>query len=167
MNDDFVSLYTYVRWADRKILEGCRKLSPEQYVAEPAPGWASVRATLVHLAVVTEGWLRGLTGEEVGQGLTEADLPTLAEAARWLERAYGHVDGLLAGMTPEWLATPMNLRGGGRSAVLPPWVVLRHVANHGTYHRGQIASKLKRFGVDPPQTDFVFWAFEKLAAAPK
>ena len=27
------------RWADRRVLEACRKLTAEQYVAEPAPGW--------------------------------------------------------------------------------------------------------------------------------
>ena len=45
---------------------------------------------------------------------------------------------------------------------LLPWVVLRYVVNHTTYHRGQIASKLKRFGVQLPETDLVFWAMEQI-----
>jgi uncharacterized damage-inducible protein DinB len=40
-------------------------------------------------------------------------------------------------------------------------VVLRHVVNHTTYHRGQVASKLKRFGVVQPETDLVVWAIER------
>ena len=36
MNDDLVSLFAYNRWADRRMLDACRKLSPEQYAAEPA-----------------------------------------------------------------------------------------------------------------------------------
>jgi uncharacterized damage-inducible protein DinB len=165
MHDDFLSLYAYNHWANRRVLEACAKLTQEQYVAEPAPGWASIRATVVHLAVVTEGWLRGLTGEVVGAGSTEADLPTLEDAERLLDRAYQNFDELLPLMTPEWLATPMTLRGGGRSAVLPPWAVLRHVVNHATYHRGQIASKLKRFGIEQPATDFIFWMFEQTPPA--
>ena len=43
MNDDFASLYAYNRWADARVLDACRKLSPQQYAAEPAPGWSSVR----------------------------------------------------------------------------------------------------------------------------
>ena len=43
---------------------------------------------------------------------------------------------------------------------MPPWVVLRHIVNHSSYHRGQVASKLKRFDIDPPKIDMVFWAFE-------
>jgi DinB family len=52
------------------------------------------------------------------------------------------------------------VRGRTRTATLPPWVVLRQVVNHTTYHRGQMASKLKRFGVVQPETNLVFWAFE-------
>jgi uncharacterized damage-inducible protein DinB len=162
MNDDFLSLFAYNRWADRRVLEACRKLTPEQYVAEPTPGWASVRSSIVHIAVVTEGWLRGLAGETVERGQTEEELPTLDDAERLLDRAYRTVDGLLPGLTPERLAAPQTLRGGGRTAVLPPWAVMRHVVNHASYHRGQVASKLKRLGVEPPATDFIFWAFEQV-----
>lgn len=33
--------------------------------------------------------------------------------------------------------------------------VLTHVANHGTYHRAQIASRLKEIGLVPPVTDYI------------
>jgi uncharacterized damage-inducible protein DinB len=162
MNDDFHALYAYNRWADRRVLEACRKLTAEQYVAEPAPGWSSVRSSIVHIAVVTEGWLRGLTGESVQSFPTEAELPAVDDAERLLDRANGILDQILPTLTPERLATPQTMRGGGRTAFLPPWVVLRHIVNHSTYHRGQVASKLKRLGVEPPATDFIFWVFERM-----
>lgn len=165
MNDDFVSLFAYNRWADRRILAACRSLSAEQYAAEPIPGWSSVRSSLVHIAIVTEGWLRGLTGEAVEGVPTEEDLPTVDDAERLLDRAHGILDDLLPTLTPERLATPMTLRGRGQTAVLPPWAVLRHLVNHATYHRGQVASKLKRLGVEPPATDFIFWVFEQMPRA--
>jgi uncharacterized damage-inducible protein DinB len=163
MNDDFVSLYAYNRWADRHVLGACRKLSAEQYAAEPVPGWASVRSTVVHIAIVTEAWLRGLTGENVEGVPTEEEMPTVDDAERLLDRADAHFDRLVPRLTTEWVAAPMTLRGRGQTAVLPPWVVLRHLVNHATYHRGQVASKLKRHGVEPPATDLVFWAFEQMA----
>jgi uncharacterized damage-inducible protein DinB len=163
MKDDFSSLYAYNRWADRKILESCRKLTPEQYVAEPAPGWSSVQSTMAHIAIVTEGWLRGVAGETVDHFPTAADLPTVDDVERHLERAYKILDEVLPTLSTEQLATPRTFRGGGRSATLPPWVVLRHLVNHATYHRGQVASKLKRLGVEPPATDLVFWAFEQFS----
>lgn len=160
MKDDFTSLFTYNRWANDRVLEACRKLTPEQYAAEPFPGWSSVRSTIVHVAIATEGWLRGIGGINVQTVLTEAEMPTVDDAARLLEQADAHVAAFLATVTPEHLEQPVTLRRGTRSATLPPWVVLRHVVNHSTYHRGQVASKLKRFGIEQPATDLVFWTFE-------
>jgi uncharacterized damage-inducible protein DinB len=164
MNDDLVSLLAYNRWADRRMLDACRKLAPEQYAAEPVPGWASVRASVVHITSATFNWIRRLAGEEVVAPLTEADLPTLDDIERRLDRAYQLLDGLWPTATPEWLATPQSFTLRGKTWVLLPWVVLRHVVNHATYHRGQVASKLKRFGVEPPLTDLVFWAMEQTPA---
>jgi uncharacterized damage-inducible protein DinB len=162
MNDDFVSLFAFNRWADRLVLGACRKLTPEQYAAEPVPGWSSVRASVVHIAGVTQNWIRRVGGEAVSTALTEADLPTVEDAERHLDQAYLILDGLWPALTPERLATPQTFQGRGRTMVLPPWAVLRHVVNHATYHRGQIASKLKRFGVEQPATDFVFWVREQM-----
>jgi uncharacterized damage-inducible protein DinB len=162
VNDDFPTLFAYNRWADRLVLDACRRLTPEQYVAEPAPGWASVRSTIVHIAVVTEGWLRGLAGESVESVPTEAELTTVDDAERHLDRANQILEGLWPVLTPERLATPQTFRRGSRTAVLPPWALLRHLVNHSTYHRGQVASKLKRLGVEPPATDLVFWAFQQI-----
>ena len=162
MNDDLASLFAYNRWADRRVLDACRKLSPEQYAAEPAPGWSSVRASVVHIVSATSNWIRRVAGEEVAGVLTEADLPTVEDAERRLDQAYRTLDGLWPDLTPEHLAAPRPFQLRGKSWLLPPWVVLRHVVNHATYHRGQVASKLKRLGVEQPATDFFFWAFEQM-----
>ena len=42
--------------------------------------------------------------------------------------------------------------------------VFRHVVNHATYHRGQIAAKFGRLGATPPRTDLVVWAIEMEAS---
>jgi uncharacterized damage-inducible protein DinB len=41
MQDDVVALFAYNRWANTKVLDACRKLTADQYVAEPVPGWSS------------------------------------------------------------------------------------------------------------------------------
>jgi uncharacterized damage-inducible protein DinB len=162
MNDDFVSLYAYDRWANNRVLDACRKLTAEQYGAEPVPGWSSVRSTVYHIALVTDGWLRGLAADPDESVPAEADLPTVEDAARLLDRAYQRLDQLLPTMTTERLTTNVTLRRRGRTATLPPWALLRHLVNHSTYHRGQVASKLKRFGIEQPATDFVYWVFEQV-----
>ena len=84
------------------------------------------------------------------------------EAERLLDRANHIFDKLVPKLTPEWLATQRTIRSRFGCDDAPPWVVLRHIVNHSTYHRGQVASKLKRLGVEQAATDFVFWAFEQI-----
>jgi uncharacterized damage-inducible protein DinB len=162
MQDDFVTLFAFNRWANAKMLDACRKLTAEQYGAEPAPGWPPVRTTVWHIVIVTEGWLRALAGEVVQSFPAEAEVSTPDGAAGVLERAYRILDALLPTLTPEALTTPRTFSRRGWTAVFPPWVVLRHIVNHTTYHRGQVASKLKRFGVQQPETDLVYFALEQV-----
>jgi uncharacterized damage-inducible protein DinB len=110
MNDNFVSLFAYNRWADRRVLDACRKLTAEQYITEPVPGWSSVRSSIVHIAVVTEGWLSGFEGESDRDILTEANLPTVDDAEHLLDRANQVFEKLVPKLTPEWLATPLTMR---------------------------------------------------------
>jgi uncharacterized damage-inducible protein DinB len=161
MKDDFANLFAFNRWADGKVLDAVRQLTPPQYAAEPVPGWSSIRSTVAHIAIVTDGWIGGLAGRTADDGPSESSLATPDDAQRLLDRAYQTLDELLPALTPERLATPQLLRRGSRSATLPPWAVLRHVVNHASYHRGQIASKLKRFGVEQPATDLIFWVMEQ------
>lgn len=162
MQDDFVSLFAFNRWANSKMLDACRKLTPEQYAAEPAPGWSAVRSTVYHLTLVTDMWARTLAGDPDTSVPTEADVPGVDDAERILEQAYRLLDALLSKLGPEDLATPRRFSRPEWIVVVPPWVVLRYVVNHTTYYRGQIASKLARFGVQQPEADLVFWAAEQI-----
>lgn len=46
-----------------------------------------------------------------------------------------------------------NLKGEARSNSVRD--ILFHVANHSTYHRGQIAADLKQHGITPPISDYI------------
>ena len=162
MQDDVVALFAYDRWANRKVLDACRQLTAQQYGAEPVPGWSSVRSTISHIALATEFNLRTLAGDADESMPTEADLATVDDVARLLERAYRRFEELRPMLTPERLNTMLTLRWPGHTATLPQWALLRHIVNHSSYHRGQIASKLKRFGIEQPATDFFFWAIEQI-----
>ncbi|MGE5191563.1 MAG: DinB family protein [Deltaproteobacteria bacterium] len=162
MQDDILALFAYDRWANCKVLDACHKLTTEQFVAEPVPGWSSVRSTVYHIALATEFNLRTLAGDAHDPMPTEADLITVDDAVQLLERAYRRFEELRPAFTPERLNSLLTLRAVGRTFTLPRWAMLRHIVNHATYHRGQVASKLKRFGIEQPNTDFFFWVIEQV-----
>ena len=162
MQDEIVALFAYDRWANRKVLDACRQLTAEQYVAEPVPGWSSVRSTIFHIALATEFNLRTLASDPDDCFPTEADLATVDDVAQLLERAYRRFEELRPTLTPERLNTVLTLRAIGRTFTLPRWAMLHHIVNHATYHRGQVASKLKRFGIEQSITDFFWWVIEQV-----
>lgn len=49
-----------------------------------------------------------------------------------------------------------NSKGGISTSTIED--IFFHLANHGTYHRGQLALLFRQSGVtDPVRTDFIFW----------
>ena len=161
MVDDLPALFRFNRWADDRILAACRELAPADYHREPVPGWPPIHATLVHLAGSTSVWARRFHGE-TGLGPVEPDaLPTLDAVAELLGRAHDDLDRLVADLTPDRQAARWTYRNfRGETSTVPLWAALRHVVNHATYHRGQVAAKLGRLGARVPETDLVRWAIE-------
>jgi uncharacterized damage-inducible protein DinB len=165
MEDDLKSLLAYNRWANARVVEACRALGPGQYEQEPVPGWPSIRSTLVHQADATWIWARRISGEAVAARAAETDVPTLDAVAALLDRGHDAFDRLLDTLSPEQLGTVWSYRNfENQELALPLWAVLRHVVNHATYHRGQIAAKFGRLGATPAKTDLVLWAIEQTQA---
>ncbi len=162
MIDDLATLYAYNRWAEARMLDACRLVPPERYGDEPAPGWSSVRASVAHIAGATDLWTRRFQGQPADTFIPESELATPDAVARFSAATHDTLDRLIAGLSPDQIAGPFTYRNiKGQTCTVPFWAALRHVVNHATYHRGQVASKLKRLGVEPPITDFVYWVIEQ------
>ncbi len=161
MNGDLPALYDYNEWANERVIRMLRSLPEADYVREMGGGWPSIRATLVHVAGATDAWAGRFAGKDVLVLPKESDLPGLEDAAALLVAAQRKHRELLKTFTPEKLAAPFrwkNLAGEVRTA--PTGVVVRHVVNHQTYHRGQISAMVRRLGVKPVSTDMVVWGIE-------
>ena len=74
----------WLQAGDGRVIEARRTLTAEHYGAEPVPGWSSVRSSIVHIAVATEGWSSGFERELDQVVLNEEELSTLDAAERLL-----------------------------------------------------------------------------------
>ena len=71
-------------------------------------------------------------------------------------------------LTPQWLAESLTYTSkiDGKVRTVPKWVLVTHMFNHQTHHRGQVTTLLFQLGIDIGSTDIPFMpAFERDARA--
>lgn len=147
-------LFTYNYWARDRQLDACAKLTPEQFVQPMGNSFSSLRDTLAHLVFAEWIWKERWLGRSPTSFPKPADYPDLAairEAWRPVEK---DVRDYLAGVSEKTIAgrfTGTNTKGETFS--YPLWRSMLHLANHQTYHRGQVTMFLRQFGIEPPALD--------------
>lgn len=164
MQDTLASMVEFNRWADERLLAACGRLTDEQYAREVGGSFPSIRATLAHHAGALWAWGRRFEGHLVKGLPSEAEVPDVATAVRLIAEGYETVVREASRPAEELNQIFTFRRMNGQMVSLPRWAALRHVVNHGTYHRGQIANMMRQVGVAPPPTDVLLWAVELHAA---
>jgi uncharacterized damage-inducible protein DinB len=160
------SLYEFDRWANARTLGAVAKLSTEQLIKDMGSSHRSVRDTLVHILSAERVWLRRWNGDLAAQMLDPTKFPSV-EALRpaWadLEKEMG---ALLNSLSDDRLHAVLSYRTlGGEPQAQPLWQQMAHLANHSTYHRGQITTLLRQLGAQPIGTDLIAFFREKSAAS--
>jgi uncharacterized damage-inducible protein DinB len=159
-------LYDYNAWANHRALEAASALTAEQFTKPLGSSFSSVRDTLAHIYGAEWVWL------ERFQGRSPSSLPDatqFADVASLRERWTEHETRLLSfvrGLTQQDLDRVMEYKtlkfGVYRNAL---WQSMQHLANHGTYHRGQVTTMLRQLGAQPILTDLMHFYREHAAAA--
>jgi uncharacterized damage-inducible protein DinB len=151
--DTIRELFVYNYWARDRQLEACATLNNDEFLRSLGNSFPSLRDTLAHLLGAEWIWLERWQGRSP-EGLPAADYPTLAalqEAWRPVEQG---VRDYLDGLTEEAFCGRLSFRNAkGERWTYPVWRSLLHVANHQTYHRGQVTMFLRQLGVSPPALD--------------
>ena len=78
-----------------------------------------------------------------------------------------HRRGWLDALPPSGAAAVISYRNtAGVPFAAPLWQLVQHVANHSTYHRGQVTNMLRQVGGRTVQTDMVVFDREQAAKPP-
>ncbi len=157
----FMALYRYNCWANRRLLQAANLLGPDEFTRDLGGSLQSVHGTLLHVLWVELMFMRRWRGLSTTDLSSPPQLDTVAAiSAAWedLEQEQAGFFGQLTGAELSRSVSYVDSRG--RSLSLPLWQTLIHLANHSTYHRGQVASQLRQLSHVPPATDFVVFCRE-------
>lgn len=147
----FVRLFEHMEWADARVRDA---------LAAAADPPAEVVQLYAHLLAAEIVWLDRVEGRAASVSVwPDADLEQCAELARRASTARRtFVEHRLAPDADTGGALARSVRyvnSAGRTFETPLGEILLHLALHGAYHRGQIATRLRAAGAEPQPTDFI------------
>jgi uncharacterized damage-inducible protein DinB len=151
----------YNRWQNQNLYGVADRLSAEERRRERGAFFGSIHQTLSHLLWGDRIWLSRLAGApQPPGGIPES----VALYPDWedLKRQRSDCDCVIidwaATIEPDWLAAEQTYFSGaiGREITKPRWLLVTHMFNHQTHHRGQVHCMLTQAGVRPSDTDLPF-----------
>ncbi len=154
-------LLAYTIWADRTILDALREVRQEDLVRETGASWGSLLGTLVHILGAEKMWLSRFLGSPIPALPVADQYPDRLAVALAYEELWPELEFLLAALTEEQLEGDLTwVNSRGETHTRPFWKAVLHLANHSSYHRGQVVAMLRQLGYQPPATDFVYYTAE-------
>lgn len=146
----------YGAWMNDRLLAGCGRLSDADRRRDLGAFFKSVHGTFDHINYGDVAWMGRLTGspmpsKRIGEIMDES-WSDLAARRRALD---DQVAEWSCSVTEAWLADSMSYVSvnDGKTRILPRWVLVTNMFNHGTHHRGQLTTLMKQLGIDPGVTD--------------
>ena len=161
MLDHFSRFAAYNAWANARLYDAATALTDFERKRDIKGYFASLHGTLNHLLGADRIWLHRLTGAGEPPASLDAVLYERFEDLREArEREDKRILDFVSKMREADLDASLeytNTRGEAKS--LARQVILVHLFNHQTHHRGQATQMLRQLGVaEPPALDLLYFA---------
>jgi uncharacterized damage-inducible protein DinB len=159
----FQRMARYNAWANSHAYDACAKLPTDELDARRTAVFPSIMKTLNHILVGDRIWMSRLTGSPVNMALDTilfADFALLRAAREEQDQAIiAFTDGLTEAEISSDLTYQSVLAG---AYTMPRDLVLGHMFNHQTHHRGQLSNMLVEAGSGPLEIDLIYYGREQL-----
>jgi len=151
----------YNRWQNENLYGVAGRLSDEARRQERGAFFGSIHKTLSHLLWADRIWMSRFTSmPKPPGGIAESvalypDWPALTDER---SRFDGAIVDWAEKIDPSWLAADHTYYSGAvkREVTKPRWLLVTHMFNHQTHHRGQVHCLLTQAGGKPHDTDLPF-----------
>ncbi|WP_433944717.1 DinB family protein [Paenibacillus sp. SN-8-1] len=160
-------LYEYHVWANNQLFAHLKQLPEDVFHAEVKSVFPSISQTLGHMYLFEQLYMSVLAEVPNGEiflripGWTEeAQGKTVDEMHQLFTGAAAQFRDLLRCTSdPDKAMTIEHPKYGRLDTQFSD--ILRHVVNHGTYHRGNVTAMLRQQGYTGVPTDYMFYLVEQ------
>lgn len=167
MREHSHQLYEYHVWSNERLFAHIEQLPKEVFDAEVTSVFPSLSQTLGHMYLFEQLYMSVLAevpNEEIFPKIPvwteEAQGKTVDEMRRLFAGAAEQFRDLLRRTPdPDKAMTIEHPKYGSLDTHFSD--ILRHVVNHGTYHRGNVTAMLRQQGYAGVPTDYLFYLLER------
>jgi uncharacterized damage-inducible protein DinB len=164
-------LFDFNAWANQRMLDACGALTGEQFTRDLGSSFRSVRDTLTHIVGSEWVWLERWHGRSPEPNATlekyaGARFPDLSSVRAHFQEIDAQLVQFVRRLSEAdlgWIVEYVNFLG--HPFAYPLHSILRHLVNHGTYHRGQVTAMLRQLGAKPGATDLGLYYHEHATPA--
>jgi len=167
MKNQVIQLYHYHTWANDRLIARLNELPDDVYSQQIKSVFSSIQEVIIHTYQVDGMWLSVMSGHSFSETMkvinklkensNGQDLKGMRNLYKKLSVQY---ETFLADHKD--LDTPMTIKHPKFGTLeISVSQQLRHVVNHGTYHRGNIAAMIRQHGYAGVSTDYIFFLYEQ------
>jgi uncharacterized damage-inducible protein DinB len=152
-------LYAYHRWANRRLFDVAAALGEEACGGAIGMHFSfpTLRRMFSHIYGADAVWLARWKGASPA-ALPGADIATMADLRETWDALEREQRAFVDALTPADLRREVQYKNTeGTPFHTPLGVLVRHVANHATHHRSEVATMLTTVSGSPPDTGLVAW----------
>jgi uncharacterized damage-inducible protein DinB len=157
--DLLVEFFRHNTMMNRRLMEACRQLPPEQLGAMATGTYGSIGGTLVHIANSQVGYAARVLDTERPERLPEDPFPGFEALAERFAQGDAQLEEAAMQASQD---RKVQVTGDDPPGTwwMPVSLFLLQAVNHGTEHRSQVATILTQLGVEPPEMDGWTYFFE-------
>lgn len=152
----------YNAWQNKSIFGAADTLTDEARKQQRGAFFGSIHGTLSHLLFGDQIWMHRFAGSPAPRATTIAEsvsaMPDWAELRRERFAFDATIETWAETLDPAWLNGELSWYSGAmkRDITRPRWMLVTHMFNHQTHHRGQVHCMLTQAGAKPDDTDIPF-----------
>jgi uncharacterized damage-inducible protein DinB len=149
----------YNHWMNARLFALCHSIDDVERKADRGAFFGSIHRTLNHILYADLAFMSRFTGDPAVVPALGVDLHDDFDD---LWRSRSALDQRLrawsATLSAPWLEQDLTYTSkvDGVTRTVPRWVLVTHMLNHQTHHRGQITTIISQMGLDIGTTDIPF-----------
>ncbi|MBD2306052.1 damage-inducible protein DinB [Chroococcidiopsis sp. FACHB-1243] len=153
--EHFQMLARYNSLANHQLYQACSQLSDTERKQNRPAFFKSIHGTLNHLLVGDRIWLTRFAGKQIPSTMLDAILYEDYEELWTARKAEDErIEAFVANLTAEFLhGTIEYVNNTGKTCADPVNLLVAHLFNHQTHHRGQIHDMVTQTTISPPSLD--------------